>query len=119
MKNMKAMHGDVGFEVVESIPEGSKKTDARDGFVVEKGEGIHTHVLRRKSPCAKRQVAIKDIDADFEIYEISDTMFIKVKRETIIDHEEHGKQVLTPGIYRKHIEREYDANSDEERRVRD
>ena len=93
-------------------------SSAQDGFIVEKGEGIHTHVLRRKSPCAKKTM-VKDIDDDVEIYQISDTMYIKVKKETIIDHEEHGKQTLKPGIYRKQIEREYDANSDQERRVRD
>jgi len=118
MKDVKMMHGDVSFIAVDSIPAEAKKVKVQDGFIVEKGEGIHTHVLRRKSPCAKKTM-VKDIDDDVEIYQISDTMYIKVKKETIIDHEEHGKQTLKPGIYRKQIEREYDANSDQERRVRD
>lgn len=119
MKDVKMMHGDVSFILVDSIPTEAKRVKVNEGFVVEKGEGIHTHILRRKSPCAKRQVMVKELDDEVEIYQISDTMFIKVKKETIIDHEEHGKQVLTPGIYRKQIEREYDANSDAERKVRD
>lgn len=104
MKKMKNQHGDVLLESVEVIPSEAKKVKANKGFVIEKGEGVHTHTL---------------VEGDFEVYQISDTMYIKVKKDTVLDHEEHGKQVLKPGIYKKNIEREYSYEDNEERRVLD
>ena len=119
MKKISNQHGDVILEVVNEIPKEAKRVKVQDGFVVEKGEGIHTHILRKKMPCAKRQIAVAEIDEDVEIYQISDTMYIKVLKPVNIDHEEHGIQTLEPGIYKKNIEREYSYEQNEERRVID
>jgi len=33
-------HGDLLLEKVSDIPEGSKKVDAQDGYIIERGEGV-------------------------------------------------------------------------------
>lgn len=124
MKKIANQHGDVVLEKVQSIPAEAKQLKAVHGFVVEKGEGVHTHVLKKVMPCSKTAespLTLKDISEDVEIWALNDTMFIKVKKggSVVIDHEEHGKQVLEPGIYKKNIEREYDYEANEERRVID
>ncbi len=119
MKKIEHQHGDVVLEKVNEIPPEAKRVKVCDGFVVEKGEGIHTHILRKKTPCAKRQIDTMDIDKDVEVYQISDTMYIKVKKPVNLDHEEHGIQTLKPGIYKKNIEREYSYEANEERSVVD
>ena len=127
MKKIENQHGDVLLEKVLEIPSDAKKVIAENEFVIEKGEGVHCHILRQKTPCA-RKVAIKDGISptelnsmmDFvEVYEVKDTMYIKVKKEVNLYHEEHGIQTLEPGIYKKGIEREYSYEQNEERRVTD
>ena len=122
MKSIVNQHGDCLFEKVDSIPSNAKVAKVNDGFVVEKGEGIHTHVLRKSFPCSARSpLQLADIQNDVEIWTINDDMYIKVKKgkQVVLDHEEHGKQTLKEGIYRKHIEREYSYEDNEERRVID
>jgi hypothetical protein len=125
MKKIVHQHGDVVLESVSSIPEGAKKLTFCEGFVIEKGEGIHTHILKTVENCSCRvqesPIQLKQVKDDVEIYSINDTMYIKVKKgkTVILDHEEHGKQILKEGIYKKHIEREYSYEDNEERRVID
>jgi hypothetical protein len=124
MKKVVNQHGDVILEAVKAIPEGAKQLKVVSGFVLEKGEGIHTHILKSKKviTCAKEvPLNLKDSNEDFEVWQINDDMYIKVKngKQVILDHEEHGKQILTPGIYKKNIEREYSYEDNEERRVID
>ena len=124
MKDVKHQHGDVILEKVQSIPEAAKKVKVSDGFVIEKGEGIHTHVLRQRKPCCavKEGLSPRKLNSmmnKVEVYEIGDEMYIKVKKSVDLDHEEHGIQTLEPGIYKKSIEREYDYEANEERRVLD
>ena len=123
MRKIYCQHGDVALEVVESIPQDAKKVKVSEGFVVEKGEGIHVHVLKSSarvavkegmSPCAMNKLMDK-----VEVYEVNDQMYIKVKESVVLDHEEHGIQTLEPGIYKKNIEREYSYADNEERRVLD
>lgn len=125
MKSIVNQHGDVCLELVKSIPEGAKKLVFCEGFIIEKGEGVHTHVLKTVDNCGcklqESPIQLKQIKDDIEVYTINDTMYIKVKKgkTAILDHEEHGKQILKEGIYKKHIEREYSYENNEERRVID
>ena len=122
MKKMTGFHGDVSWEAVDSIPKEAVKLKVFDGFVVEKGEGVHTHTIRRATPCTKSNespLQLKSVSEDFEIYSVNDTMFLKVKKGTVTDHEEHGSQVMRVGIHKKNIERQYDYEANEERRVID
>jgi len=120
MRKIENQHGDVLLEKVSEIPSDAKRLNFIDGFILEKGEGVHTHILTRRC-CVESPIKLKQIKDDVEVYSINDTMYIKVKKgsEIILDHEEHGKQILKEGIYKKHIEREYDYEANEERRVID
>lgn len=102
-------HGDLILKTVNVIPKTAKKIELENNsFVVEKGEGVHTHCL----------VADKLTD-NVDIYQDGETLFLSVKKLTELRHEEHGTQVLEPGIYRKVIEREFDYESMEARQTRD
>lgn len=100
-----AQHGDVNLYECMNIPKTSKLIKATDGFVVEKGEGIHTHVIKE----IKRT----------EIYEDNGVMYLHVKEQIELDHEEHGIKVIEPGIYRKEIENEFDYETEEARKTKD
>lgn len=125
MKKISNQHGDVVLQRVIEIPKEAKKIKVDEGFIVEKGEGIHTHILKKKS---QKKVAVKDGISPLEmnsmmdlveVYEKGEDMYIKVKETVCIDHEEHGIQTLEPGIYKKNIEREFDYENEIERRVLD
>lgn len=103
MKEIYSIHGDITIVKVKSIPEDSTKKQWKKGFVLERGEGIHTHT----------------IEDECEIYEYEGTMYLKVTDPIKIDHEEHGAQVLEPGIYRKEIEQVFDYEEMESKRVVD
>lgn len=107
MKNegIYVQHGDVCLYKVDAIPARANKIKAEKGFVVERGEGSHTHVLNSVDGC--------------EVYESDGVMYLKVTEPTELDHEEHGVKILEPGIYRKEIENEFDYESFESRKTVD
>jgi hypothetical protein len=98
-------HGDLLLEVVDSIPEDAKCLSVKNGFVIERGEGVHTHVF-------------PEVEG-IEVYEKDGQIYVRVNKETQLDHEEHGRQTVKPGIYRKCIERVFDYESMEARKVID
>lgn len=115
MKRINNQHGDVILKETLEIPKDAKRVKACNGFVIEKGEGVHTHVLK-----AAGCLTQKDFDASVEVWAINDTLLIKVKKEGVsIDHEEHKTQPLKKGIHEKVIEREFDYENEVERRVID
>jgi hypothetical protein len=88
--------------VVTNVPEDLTWKKVKKGFVVERGEGVHLHTT---------------ID-DCEIAEKDGVLYLR--NLTGVDHEEHKVEVLDPKkVYRKGIELEYDAETDEARRTRD
>lgn len=104
-------HGDVILVVVDGIPEGAKQVKVDDGFIVERGEGVHTHTLVKPE--------IGKLCDKVVIYEKDGTLYMRVKEAVQIDHEEHGKQTIKPGIYKKVIEQVMDYDADAPRRVAD
>jgi hypothetical protein len=103
---MRKQHGDLVLEKVSAIPTGAKKIKISKGFIVERGEGTNTHTLLETE--------------GVEAYEKDGVLYLKVdKKVNLLDHEEHGVQTYEPGIYRKGIELEYDAEADEARRTQD
>ena len=103
MNKIENIHGDVTLTEVKSIPLGAKKIKWQKGFVLERGEGIHTHVIEDKC----------------EIYEKDGIMYLKNDTPIKINHEEHGVQIIDPGIHRKNIERVFDYEEMEDRNVQD
>lgn len=103
---MRVQHGDLILEEVKNVPTGLKWKRVKKGFIVEKGEGQHLHT-------AIDDCEIAEKDGVFLLREISGHQFG-------VDHEEHNVKVLEPGkIYRKGIELEYDAETDEARKTQD
>jgi len=100
-----AQHGDVLLYKVDTIPQDCKQVKAKNGFILEKGEGVHTHVIEK-------------VDG-LEVYEKDGVVFLKVDSPVELDHEEHGVKVIEPGIYRKEIENEFDYESEESRKTQD
>lgn len=105
MKKITNQHGDVLLIKIDKIPLEAKKQKIKNGFILERGEGVHTHV-------------VKDV-SNVEVLTIGDRMFLKVSEPTEIDHEEHGVQTIDPGFYEKEIERQFDYENEIERRVLD
>lgn len=103
MNKIFAIHGDVTLIKLDKLPEGLKRLEWQKGFVLERGEGVHTHT----------------IEDECEIYEENGTLYLKVSNPIKIDHEEHGVEIIEPGIYRKEIEQVFDYEEMESRRVMD
>jgi hypothetical protein len=104
---MKYQHGDVVFVAVdEKEIEGINGKKVTIGYVVEKGEGVHTHVITKCD--------------DVMMYEKNGVLYLKANSDVVIDHEEHKEKVLPKGkVYKKYIENEYDAEKDESFKTRD
>lgn len=105
MKKITNQHGDLLFEKVDEIPSTAKKVEAYKGYILERGEGVHTHVL-------------EDVEG-IEVFEDGSEIYVRVKSQTKINHEEHGIQILEPGIHKKIIERVWDYEKEEARRTID
>lgn len=103
---MRRQHGDVIFEVVTDIPMGLEWKRIKRGYVIEKGEGVHTHTIIDDCEIAEK-------DGVLYLREVSGCKFG-------VDHEEHKVEILEHNkVYRKGIELEYDAETDEARRTVD
>ena len=101
--------GDCILEEVEKVPENAKKLIVKNSFVVERGEGVHTHCL----------VADKLTDK-VDIYEADGTYYISTNEDVNLVHEEHGTTVLPARRkFRKVVERVFDYEQMESRKVID
>lgn len=105
MKKVLHQHGDLILYEVSEIPKGAKKLEVVPGFVLERGEGVHTHIL-------------EDV-AGVEIYEKDGNFYVRVESKARINHEEHGIQTLGPAIHEKGIEQVWDYETEEARRTID
>jgi len=105
MEKITNQHGDLIFISEVNLPNGGKKLEAYPGFILERGEGVHTHVL----------LDVEGVD----IVEKDGDIYVRVTKPTRIDHEEHGIQTLEPGVYKKAIERVFDYEKMESRKVID
>lgn len=94
-------HGDLLLVSVECVPKGAKEIKAVKGFVLERGEGVHTHIL-------------EDVEGVM-LFEHNGDIYVRVEKSARINHEEHGFQTLKPGVYKKQIEREFDYETNEAR----
>lgn len=105
MKKVTNQHGDCILSIVDSIPSSAEKIIVKPGFVVERGEGVHTHTISNVE--------------NLEVFVDDDTMYLNVLKDIEITHEEHGVQTIEPGLYVKSIERQFDYENEVERRVVD
>lgn len=99
-------HGDVILIAVDKIPDGAKRVPiAKENFILERGEGVHTHV-------------ITDTDG-LEVYEKDGVLYLLSEKGNTVTHEEHGPQTIQPLPQEKIIEREWDYESEEARNTED
>jgi hypothetical protein len=106
-KKMRFQHGDLILVCCEKLPADVEEIKTpRENFIVEKGTGVHTHVIE------------KPIDLK-TFTDSKGTLWLKIDSPNTITHEEHGPLVLPIGIYRKEIENEYDAEKDEAFKTKD
>ena len=105
MKKIVNQHGDLILHEIKEIPKGAKRIEVKNGFIIERGEGVHTHIF-------------PDVSG-IEVYELNGETYIRVSKQTQLDHEEHKKQTVNPGIYKKNIERVFDYETMEARNVID
>ena len=104
--NMKIHHhGDIPIQRVDSLPEGVKlqlvPRDHLGRAIIAEGEATgHAHAI----------VATMEDVSIFRIEGAADTgeRFLKIEKEVEIQHEEHGRFTLSPGIYHSWIAREFD-----------
>lgn len=106
MEKIVMLHGDVTLYEAKEIPVTAKKLEWKKGFILEKGEGAHTHT----------------IETECEIYldEKTGKMYLKELSAPIeINHEEHGLQTIPAKIVYKDLEQEWDYEAQESRNTRD
>jgi hypothetical protein len=100
MKEMIVRQGDVLLRRVASIPKTAKAAEKKDHsgnprIVLAYGEVTgHAHAIHDLSNV---DVFVSD----------SGEMYLKVKAEVSLQHEEHGAIALPPGNYQRTIQREY------------
>jgi len=109
-KKIYLQQGDVILYQVDTVPTKAKEVEIiSDSFVVEKGEGVNTHELRKKG--LQRAVSV---------YETENECFFQVKQEVELFHKEHGVFVLEPNMtLMKQKEREWDYEKEESRLTMD
>ena len=102
MKAVKVQQGDL-LLVVDELPRDAKKINTGARFTALRGEGVNTH----------------DVVGSFSAYEDADgTLFLVVENAKLI-HAEHGTETLPSGTFRRVIEREFDYEAMEARKVED
>ena len=102
MKKVTVQQGDL-ILVVDELPSEAKKISTGKNFTVLRGEGVNTH----------------DVVGAFSAYEDADgTLFLVVKDAKLV-HSEHGTETLPSGTFRRVIERAFDYEEMEARRVED
>lgn len=97
--------GDVLLRRIKTVPKDAEKQKVTSRIVLAYGEVTgHAH-------------AIQDFDAVDVFVKADGTMYLSIKEETALVHEEHSTIVLSPGKYERVIQREY--SPEEIRNVRD
>lgn len=109
MDKVKIQQGDLILCEVNKIPETVKKINVTGNkFIVLKGEGVNTHELQSST-----------LSDDIEAYSDGDVLYLHIKKDTDLIHQEHGTVRLREGIVKRTIEREWDYEAMESRQTKD
>jgi len=102
VRAIRVQQGDL-LLVADKLPDAAKKINTGATFTALRGEGVNTH----------------DVVGSFSAYEDADgTLFLVVENAKLI-HAEHGTETLPSGTFRRVIEREFDYEAMEGRKVED
>ena len=97
--------GDVLIRQIRTIPKSATRQETKDRIVLAYGEVTgHAH-------------AIHDLDKVDVLVGAKGEMYLRVKEDATLEHEEHGAITLPAGNYERVIQREY--SPEEIRSVRD
>ena len=101
-------HGDVLLFKRDVLPDGLKRQQPKAGrLVLAEGEVTgHAHVIAALDDC--------DLYADED-----GTLYLEVRAEVDLTHEEHATQTIAPGAYRVGRVREVDPFENEVKQVAD
>jgi len=102
MKAVKVQQGDL-LLVADELPAEAIKISGGKSFTVLRGEGVNTH----------------DVVGSFSAYEDADGTLFLVVNDARLVHSEHGTETLPRGTFRRVIEREFDYEAMEARKVED
>ena len=80
MNKVRNQHGDVIMALVDEIPKDAKQLKINNGWVLEHGEGVHTHCI--------------DDVSGVKVYEKNGEIYVSVDKSISLSHEEHGIQTL-------------------------
>ena len=102
MKKVTVQQGDL-LLVADELPAEAKKISGGKNFTMLRGEGVNTH----------------DVVGSFSAYEDADgTLFLVIDNARLV-HAEHGTETLPTGTFRRVIERAFDYEEMEARKVED
>ena len=94
MKRKQLRQGDVFLRRIKAIPATATRQETKDRIVLAYDEVTgHAH-------------ATADSDA-VDVFIGEDRMYLKVKEETALRHEEHAPVTIAPGNYERVIQQEY------------
>ena len=103
MKKVTVQQGDL-LLVADELPGEVKKINTGARFTALRGEGVNTH----------------DVVGSFSAYEDKNgVLFLVVDGATRLVHAEHGTETLPSGTFRRVIEREFNYDEMEARKVED
>lgn len=100
MKQQILRQGDVLLRRVDSIPAEAKPADKKD-------HAGHSRIVLAYGETTGHAHAIHDLDAVDVFVTGEGVMYLQVKSEASLQHEEHGTIALPPGNYERTIQREY------------
>ena len=94
--------GDVWIEQIDSLPSGIQTRTGEKKYVLAEGE-THGH---------KHQLIMQN-ENDVLMYEDKNNIFMEVKNNCTLVHEEHHAQIIKTGIYKVGNIHEYDYHKEE------
>ena len=102
VRAIRVQQGDL-LLVADKLPDAAKKINTGASFTALRGEGANTH----------------DVVGSFSAYEDKDGTLFLVVDDAKLTHAEHGTETLPRGTFRRVIEREFDYEEMEARKVED
>lgn len=102
------VHGDVVVQRIEKLPDGFDSYKRQEDNTVAWGEMTgHVH-----------QLSGEDIEVRVDPGNFANR-FIKIAKEALLEHQEHEKITLPPGVYKSFLQQEYDPFTKKLRQVQD
>jgi len=105
MKTVQLRQGDVFVESIKSIPAGAKRQENKGKIILAWGEATGHHH------------SIEVTEATESFVDEAGMLYLALKEDTVLTHQEHSEIGISKGFYRVTIQREY--SPEEIRRVLD